>query len=74
MKADRHLVEAIFRERIERARRMPPDQKMWDGPRLFAEAAERMKDGLRYRYPEAGESEIFDRLRQQLARLDRLSQ
>lgn len=74
MKPDPDLIKAIFRERIERARRTPADQKMWDGPRLFAEASERMKDGLRYRYPEASEAEILALLRRQLARLDRLPQ
>ncbi len=66
------LPNELFIERIERARRTPPDQKMWDGPRLFAEACERMKDGLRYRHPQASEEEIMDLLRHQLARLRRL--
>ena len=66
------LSNQLFSERIARARRTPPDQKMWDGPRLFAEACERMKDGLRYRHPQADEREIMELLRRQLALVRRL--
>lgn len=48
---------------------MRPELKMAAGPRLFDDALNRMRAGLRARFPEAGEEEIEDRLRGQLKRL-----
>jgi hypothetical protein len=66
------LVESLLRERIERARHEDPAEKMWAGPRLFSEACERMKDGIRWRHPEANEEEVMEILRQQLKLQEKL--
>lgn len=66
------LQDAIFRERVARARRTPPEEKLWDGPRLFAGVCERMMAGIRSRHPSADDKEVHELLRQQLKRLDAL--
>ena len=56
----------LRRERIERARRMPPELKILAGPRLFALAVEAMRAGIRLQNPNATEAEIMAIIRQRL--------
>lgn len=59
----------LDRERMARARRMSPEQKLLAGPQLFALALESMRAGLRLQHPEVGESEIRAMVRERLARM-----
>lgn len=68
------LAQALFRERVERAKREDPFEKMWAGPRLFAEVCERMKDGIRWQFPQASEEEVMEILRQRIKLAERLEQ
>ena len=63
------LTDLLYREEIARARGMPPEEKLLEGPRLFERACRLMLDGIRHQHPElddAGQQALL------LARLDRL--
>jgi hypothetical protein len=57
---------ALRRERIERARRMSPEQKLLAGPRLFSVAIECMRAGIRLTHPDGDETQIRAIIRQRL--------
>jgi hypothetical protein len=61
------LVDALFREKIERARRMTPEDRFLEGPRLFDMASKWTKAGLRAQYPDKDETEVERLFRQRLA-------
>jgi hypothetical protein len=54
--AIRELPDDTYRERILRARAMPPEEKLLAGPRLFEQACEIMKDKIRRQFPDAEEA------------------
>ncbi len=66
----RELADAIYADKVRRARAMQPSKKMGLGADLFAEVCGRMRAGIRSQFPEASASEIEGILRK---RLDRLS-
>ncbi len=66
------LVDAIYRERVLRARRTPIELKLRAGGDLFEEVCQRMADGLRDENPGADEATIQDLLRRRLALVRRL--
>src|SRR6516162_4423167 len=74
MEPTQELVDDIYRERVLRARRTPPIEKLLDGPRLFAEVCERMKAGLRDENPGADEDRIRELLLRRIAILRRLDE
>lgn len=45
--------EAIYMERVLRARVTPPGQKLVDGFRLFERSRGLMRDGVRHQFPDA---------------------
>ncbi|NJM55122.1 MAG: hypothetical protein HC841_03660 [Verrucomicrobiae bacterium] len=65
------LADAIFADKVRRARAAPLTRKMGWGPELFEEACVRMKDGIRHQFPQADEAEVGALL---LRRLNRLRQ
>lgn len=66
----KELADAIYADKVRRARAMQPSKKMGLGADLFAEVCGRMRAGIRSQFPEASASEIEGILRK---RLDRLS-
>jgi len=52
------LADGIRAEKIERAKAASIEDKLLDGPRLFAQACEAMRAGLRVLRPGIGEEEI----------------
>ena len=62
-------IRQLDQERMARARKMSPEQKLLAGPQLFALALESMRAGLRMRHPGAGEAEIRAMVRERLARM-----
>ena len=72
MEPTRELVAAIYRERVLRARRTPPQEKLLAGPRLFEMACELTKAGIRHQHPEADEDQVRRILAQRLALRERL--
>lgn len=61
------LGDAIYRERVLRARRTPPEEKLLDGPRLFDFACGITMAGIRNQNPGADEATLRAILRQRLA-------
>lgn len=72
MQPTQELIDDIYRERVLRARRTPPEQKLLAGAELFEMACRRMADGLRHENPGADEPTIQRLLRERLDRLDRV--
>ncbi len=56
----------LRRERIERAQKMSPEQKLTAGPRLFSLAIESMRAGIRLQNPGADEAEVRAIIRERL--------
>jgi hypothetical protein len=61
------LMDAIFRDKVRRARQTPMDQKMLDGPRLFDMNCQIMRSGIRAQHPEFDEAQVEKELRRRLA-------
>jgi hypothetical protein len=60
------LADALYRERVLRARRTPPEERILDGPRLFDYACSVTMAGLRSELPDASEEELRQALRRRL--------
>lgn len=67
------LADAIYRERVLRARRTPPEERMLDGVRLYDQAVERMRMGVQLQHPHAGTEEVERLLVGRIHKLWRLS-
>ncbi len=72
MQPTKELIDAIFRERVEKARSMSPADKLLAGPRLFDQVCQRMAAGIRSQFPEADERRVQEILRERLALVRRL--
>jgi hypothetical protein len=72
MEPTQELIDALYRERVLRARRTPPEEKFAAGPRLFDRCCRLMAEGMRNERPDADEDEVAELLRQRLALLRRL--
>ena len=72
MKPSEALIDAIYRERVLRARRTSFEDKFRAGPQLFASVCERMAAGLRDENPEADDGRVGELLEQRLQLLERL--
>jgi hypothetical protein len=68
------MADAIFADKVRRARAAPASRKMGWGPELFAEACVRMKDGIRHQFPNATETEVGAMLLQRLKRLRQVAE
>jgi hypothetical protein len=66
MEPTKELADAIFRERVLRARRTPPENKFLDGARLFDFACRVVKEGIRNEFPEADEKKVEEILIQRV--------
>lgn len=66
------LANQLYRERILRARRMPPEERVMDGPRLFDYACSITMSGLRHENPNATEAELRAALRKRLELAEKL--
>lgn len=65
----KELADAIYVEKIRRARAMPRSKKMGWGGILFGEVCGRMRAGIRSQFPQADEAEVESILRKRLDRL-----
>jgi hypothetical protein len=72
MEPSKQLLDDIFRERVLRARRTPPEDKLLDGPRLFDYACRITMDGIRNQFPDADEKRVREILAERIALLRRL--
>lgn len=60
------LADAIHRERVERARRQPLEDKFLAGGILFDNACELTKAGIRMQFPHFSEEQVTTELRRRL--------
>ncbi len=72
MEPTQDLLDAIYRDRVLRARQVPPGNKLLAGAELFDQACDRMRAGLRDENPGANEKTIEELLRRRLSLLRRL--
>jgi hypothetical protein len=72
METERELADQLYRERVERARRMTPEEKLQAGPRLFEQACQVMQDGIRHQFPDADANRVEEILRERLDIIRRL--
>jgi hypothetical protein len=72
MEPTQELLDAIYRERVLRARQVSPAQKLLAGAELFDQACDRMRTGLRDENPGVGEETIEELLGRRLDLLRRL--
>ena len=74
MEPTKELIDDIFRERVHRARRESPEEKLLDGPRLFDMCCRIVADGIRNQFPDADEQRVQEILAQRIALMRRLEQ
>ena len=60
------LIRALWRDKVESARRMTFAQKFWAGAELFDSACEVTKAGIRMQNPEFTEQQVMDELQRRL--------
>lgn len=63
------LQDAIYREKVERARNMTVGERLAAGQEQFEEVVSRMKIGIRMRFPDADEVEVARLLAEQMNRI-----
>lgn len=66
------LADALYREEVIRAKAMQPEDKLFEGPRLFDRACRLMADGVRHRHPELDERAVMAKVKALLDRLKAL--
>jgi hypothetical protein len=67
MQPTKELIDELYRERVERARKMSPEDKLLAGARLFDRSCRIMADGIRDEFPDADEQRVKEILRERLA-------
>lgn len=67
----RELATGIRREKLERARRMPPEEKILAGEELFRWASDVSLSGIRRQNPNLTEEQALEVLRKRLANKSR---
>lgn len=72
MEPSKELLDAIYRQRVLRARAMPLEEKLLDGPRLFEMACRITRDGIRYQFPNADDQQVEEILAARIALRARL--
>ncbi|MFV1995527.1 MAG: hypothetical protein ACC661_08820 [Verrucomicrobiales bacterium] len=65
----KELADAIYRDKVLRARRLSEGERFATGIELFEGATGLMRDGIRHQFPEADEEKVEILLRQRLNRL-----
>jgi hypothetical protein len=68
------MADAIYADKVRRARAAPATHKMGWGAELFAEACERMSSGIRAQFPSFSSEEVRTMLLKRLNRLRQLDE
>jgi len=68
------LADSLYWERVERARRLTPEQRLLAGPELFDYACTITLSALREQLPDASEMQLLEALRRRLAVKRRLEE
>ena len=66
MEPTKELIDALFWDKVDQARRMTPEEKFLAGARLFDYACSITVAGIRQQFPQADEREILRILRERL--------
>ncbi len=74
MEPSRKLIDELYRERVVRARQMPPEQKLLAGARLFDRSCRIMADGIRDEYPTASDQRVREILDERLSLIRHLEE
>ena len=74
MEPTQQLIDDIFRSKVLRARQQRPEEKLCAGIELFAEVCDRMRDGIRWQFPQASNDEVERILRERLRRVRQLDE
>ena len=61
------LADTLYWEKIERARKVSPEDRMKAGPELFDYACAITMNALRERMPDATEAQLLDKVRERIA-------
>jgi len=61
------LIDSLYRHEILQARRMPPEEKLLAGERLFEWACEITLAGIRHQFPDYSEAQCRETLARRLA-------
>jgi hypothetical protein len=65
-------MDDAYRQQIERARRMTPDERFREGLALCDRTFRLMSDGIRHQFPQASPEEVLKILRERLAIIRRI--
>lgn len=68
------LADAIYRDRVERARRQPSWEKFLDALQLHDEVIQRNKAGIRHQFPDADETRVHEILLERMEKLRRVQE
>jgi hypothetical protein len=74
MNPTKELADVLYRDRVLQARRRSMTEKLLDGGSLFDEVCERMRAGIRSRFPGSDETEVQEILLRQIDRLRRVEE
>ena len=66
MQPTQELADQIYRRKVEAARAMSPEEKLFAGPRLFEWAYRIAADGIRHQFPWISEEEVQNKLAERL--------
>jgi hypothetical protein len=61
------LADALYWEKVERARRLSPEERMHAGPELFDYACSITMNALRERFPDATEAQLLEKIRERIS-------
>ena len=68
------LIDALFLDKVRQARRMSPEERLSAPGDLFDEVCDRMRDGIRWQFPDADQERVEEILRERLDIARRLEQ
>lgn len=74
MQPTKEVIDQMYRERVQRARQMSPEDKLLAGAELFDRSCRIMTDGIRHQFPDADESRVQQILRERLRIARRLEE
>lgn len=72
MEPTKELADALFRDKVEMAKRMTVGERFDSAIELFEGALGMMRAGIRHQFPDAGEPEVERIVRERLAIFERL--